>query len=1686
MTSTSTPSPSSTMGSSFPSGHGSTKGEMSSGSPVASSTAISVYISPYASPKEQRKAILEEVSNIFEKGGIFQFLSSTLMYQEPSAIHVFSTEDLGFLVQHRLVWLPAFPSNKSSSFPFPPCNYGALSVILWNILQESDRYLREKRGFLPYIASSSASFLSTTTTATSPSSPLPLPTLPTLRSSSSSSVPSTSWFARHMAKWSSPAEREVLFHCLRRTSYAATLLASLLSPAATTEVRAALRIGGEDVRRTIYLLEQLNQLYLDVACWVEGGGHSSVLSSSWTGTAVESGSETKEGTASVEPPPLAGGSSSSSSPALPPPLSHHPVPFAYDPLTHRLFLSVEESVLQVQLLLVELPRCRSTQVGEAEVELIVRAMYRTEIWEGSGLSLRSTEGYLAAIKELLLAIASTPRKGVIEGWIPSMTTIVMERVLQRPPYRHHPFRLSFFSDVSDHAAAEAKTPLGAPSFHHDVGHQKGGGSGSPAKHEALSSTTNTSAIAGAPSLSLSHMKTSSSSSSPLYYPGGDGGGVLEPSFGILQLFWSVKEGVEAILCPTSTFPVLAMGWTLQHTTHAFPTSSSTSAAAMLRSSGGQTPRPHWVVQQVVQESEKKALREVYQCARSQLEKEIQQHAQDAGRRLSFYQLLAYGVFFGMPEAEMASVIPLMERAWSTHLLAPSSLPPAFAFPLSISSLTRNQRKLHTPNGIEVEAWQTIKEEKGHAWKLDPVMQQYYGPLLRLLFGICCTVRTDGGDLACGTTRSHTALLPIPSKPNTSLALPKSGLYDGDTEAAEEHRERGLHTPLTPSSLLALWDSMCQCLFQEGVIQYMSVPSIVFPPLPLLPGAMASPEGRTSTNTTTPPLSSSSSSSSPRTTTAHVCERLYAPFTVQDMPMMLALCRLIFFHPMLQCVPRQRTSSFQDRSSSSSLPTLEPRAGPLIPTKSPPTQGSPSTNTSAKSTLQRSEEPALATAQHLAKRIQSQLSRMVSTWYRVCEGIQEELFLDVSTLWSPPALSTTRKPNTPSPAAGPLFPTPSSSSPPPATTSAMPCGDEPSTTTSFSGPFTQAMATTATTTTTSSVDVDKATTATPSPVPPPPPSSLSSPFSDHREHIANVLKDVRSRLPSVALHRFSDWIEVLVMVASWMMEVGAIQQRVFPLALFPSLLDTATRLYAMFSVQIVKDGATPGVMVATGLRARAREPPFLASSTLTAATSVSFQATQKQLAALVWILKRLPAELPSAAMDALLEERLMPLAKQLSLDSAWYGLDVNKKQQRVRQGGSGSTEGEASQPASEAGSSVERATISTTSPPPPAKDALFYARVEGYLHALGTPVVAYMAGDRVFLLYWADVAIAGLQAIPTPRVPTVIPLRTLWMAALHFFDSAFFSKRTLCPLLLPSLIHVMVPSALKSSPSSSAFSFSSSPYSPPPLSLLYLFATQLSTVCKCVVECDGGPLREILADPSSLPHQIGRRVAYAFQQGREARGLPPRALERGGGNSWVAPFFFSNSLHLPQATDDTLPTGSLSSRSLPLVLPRNQKKSVPSTTEVHSSPSGTTNTTNTTTPTWTTSPAALQEALAKVTPCSAVLLAVSALFDHLCVIASALSNPDFRGSAKVQEFSIYFSALCSLLTSTHVEVLSRVCVSLEALITEHLRGSMSVAMLALHFIEQVVANTTGPMKAPLVEWFLHLVNEIGAPEKRSKL
>lgn len=125
------------------------------------------------------------------------------------------------------------------------------------------------------------------------------------------------------------------------------------------------------------------------------------------------------------------------------------------------------------------------------------------------------------------------------------------------------------------------------------------------------------------------------------------------------------------------------------------------------------------------------------------------------------------------------------------------------------------------------------------------------------------------------------------------------------------------------------------------------------------------------------------------------------------------------------------------------------------------------------------------------------------------------------------------------------------------------------------------------------------------------------------------------------------------------------------------------------------------------------------------------------------------------------------------------------------------------------------------------------------------------------------------------------------------------------------------------------------------------------------------------------------------------------------------------------------------------------------------------------------------ALRKITPTSAVLLVVSALFDRLCLLWN--STPGYVKVAR-DLFMAYFSGLCNLLQCTNTAVIQRVCASIEAIEVEHLRGSGNVQFQFLKYVSSVVDNVQGPSKVDIAEWYLKMNKRVQEQNygKNSKL
>lgn len=138
-----------------------------------------------------------------------------------------------------------------------------------------------------------------------------------------------------------------------------------------------------------------------------------------------------------------------------------------------------------------------------------------------------------------------------------------------------------------------------------------------------------------------------------------------------------------------------------------------------------------------------------------------------------------------------------------------------------------------------------------------------------------------------------------------------------------------------------------------------------------------------------------------------------------------------------------------------------------------------------------------------------------------------------------------------------------------------------------------------------------------------------------------------------------------------------------------------------------------------------------------------------------------------------------------------------------------------------------------------QEGIDVAFLEGYLRAFSAPSAAFAVSDEHFLQHWADVALPCLTGTPT------VPCHTSVLLAAHdFFAAAFFSKRVLAPLLMPSYVAAMIP-----------VSWNLRKQREPPLALLRHFATLSRFVCQSVVDCDAGRLERELEDPESAPRKF---------------------------------------------------------------------------------------------------------------------------------------------------------------------------------------------------------------------------------------
>lgn len=1542
------------------------------------------------------------------------------MYQEPSSVHIFSTEDLGFLVAHRTVWVPVFQNQKNRRSAHPSearkCNYAALSVILWNILQESKRFLDEKVGTItpphdspPLLslpqAASPATLLADNGRIEEGGGTPPPPADPHATTvdwlTSWSSSLSSSWFDRD-ERWRSTSERESFFLCLRRTTYAATLLATVLSMAVGAEVRTMVRVGAEDIRLTIHLLESLNRLFLDLSGFLEAypSPPPPPLSCPMTADAAT---------------PTTTPSFSSLSPSLTVfdgPFAHHPPSRPYDAPTHRLFLAVEESFLQVQLLLVALPRGGATPLDEADVTPIFHMMYRTEMWDASGVSLRTTQGYLAALKALFLSSASSPSLSHTTGLAESEGKMLCERVLQRPPYRHHSFRYSFLRAHREHAGRPQTTTSSSSS---GTDPRATTPSTAPSSSSAKLSDNPPSSTSPVP-LPIPDFTQPPSSSSPfdtasspeasdagLYYPGGRCGGVLEPSFGLLQLFWAVKDGLEAILCPSTTTPVLAMA--------AIPSQMATSP-----------PPPHVALE----EMERNGLRQVGRATQFAFDQEVDHHRRE-GARLSFYQLLGYAMWNGMPTVEVVPWAPLWERAWHTRLLAASSLPcgpsppmddaqrrpTASAAPFSSSETEKGHAAMSSPHsGGEGVPPSLPPLPLPPVWMGNAVLQSYYTPVFRLLLATCYTVKRGEG-----TTRTAGG----GKKGWLSFFSSSSSSSVGQVEEEEDDEEEddGWHAFVSPDSMVAVWDAIGTCIFQDGAGRSI-VGNLPLPALPALPSL---------------PLSLR-------------CCHLYAPFTTQDVQPVVRVCRWLFRHPLLHVLPPLALSTSWASSclpqadlSDTSSPKEEAEA--VRQCDKPPTTPSPLLMTTIPHG--KGEEERVSQAFAVVQAMAARVRWSGQVWYHAGEEVQHEIWRTTAPSWRPWEKEKKKEEEKESN----LLPSSSASSAP------LPTSSSPSVTSSATGSAEGGVA-------------------------PGEPTSHRPPFS--------VPPPPRPPhcLTRVALPRLCAWIEMLTAVLTAALTHG-MRRAIFPSVLLPSLLDSLTRVFALYTVFVVHGRESlAGVYTRGGGGGSAEEE---AEEGVAFPSFPTSRAMALQMAALSSLMCALPARLPSSAVNTLVVTALVPLAQQVAEDGVRYGVG---KEGRRRRGVLPRTSTSTDSPSSEERRSGKGGGVQP-------KDALFYARLEGHLRALGTPVSAFAVSDEVFLTYWTDIALTGCLAIPTPRMAassfsvstTTAPgfLQSLWTTAMDFFLAAFYSKRLLCPLLLPSLLRLMIPSTPPTDTSSSAspslFSFH---YPAPPLALLTHFCRRIRTVCESVVECDGVQLEHLLNSTQSIPYQLAKK-AYACHTSSSSSAV---TTEEGGGGreqvvgrrmwdttpAWTSPFFFpSTSLFA------TLPTMAVGEEEGGGGVASPTLFSPPSS--VHTEPQAAGGGAGDTTAAVRPSPPAWEEVLCKVTPCSAVLLVVSSLFDQLCVLVNAVVHRGGNAST-ITQFSNFFSALCTLLMVRHTEVLPRVCASLEALLTEHLRSRPLLMTQCLSFIEVVVANNTGPLKAPLVQWYLHLVHLLGGVKSRSNL
>lgn len=324
--------------------------------------------------------------------------------------------------------------------------------------------------------------------------------------------------------------------------------------------------------------------------------------------------------------------------------------------------------------------------------------------------------------------------------------------------------------------------------------------------------------------------------------------------------------------------------------------------------------------------------------------------------------------------------------------------------------------------------------------------------------------------------------------------------------------------------------------------------------------------------------------------------------------------------------------------------------------------------------------------------------------------------------------------------------------------------------------------------------------------------------------------------------------------------------------------------------------------------------------------------------------------------------------------------------------------------------------SSSSPAFPPQSIMALARLEAHLVIYGSSTAAYSVSTAHMLQHWAPVGVACLTKLPATAAYTPVLL-----AAYDFLVAPMLSKHIAAPLLLPMLCAVLVPSSsLEASVSAGAAATlpRHEAYREPPMPLLAHFARSIRTVCRCLSECDAVALKEQLADPNSA-------VCSTLQ----------KVLKEGGCGEEEAVRIVSSFQN-------------------------------------------------------------------SITPNNTILLLISSLFDKLCFMVhqkvdtpspqqasssvSLTTPPPNAGSASPAEppavhwkrLGMNYTALSFLLNSNQEELIPRVCVSLEALLLEHMRGKPKLQEACMRFLSKSISvGSAGPLKRNVVEWYMELEKKL---------